>query len=510
SQSFGLSSAPPGSATAAPITFCDPETVQVTSAMTFPLNYSVTNNGTGAVTGPTLAATSPFNLSAPLTAGTYTIQLTEPGPGGCVFTINNFVIAPAAPLAMTVTPSVCNPASPTITASGAATGYLWSGPGTIVGPSNIATIQVSGLGPATYTVVGSGGVGTCPNSQTITVELDNPAVNFTQSDPCQNSVVLSATPAGNYTYRWLQGVAQVGLGQFLAIGLPENGQSYQVEARNTLNGCTYTSNPPKVAQVTGIVDSGLTSTPACDDNKPFTLTAVTSASGVSYAWFLNNTIIAGQTASTTSQTNAGTYKVEISKSTCKSTSQISITKAPLPVGKLRDREIICNDPENKDPKTNQVDLDPGKFSAYDWYKNDLSINYTAQIYTTTSQGKFRVDLTNSFGCIASDFTEVRNECLPKIDAPNAFRPSSSLTENKEFAIFTFFITSDNFQIFIYNRWGELVYTSTDRYFKWNGGLNNSLSQPLPGGSYAYVIKYVSSFHPERGTQEQRGGVALLR
>ncbi|MBY0435744.1 MAG: gliding motility-associated C-terminal domain-containing protein, partial [Cyclobacteriaceae bacterium] len=110
---------------------------------------------------------------------------------------------------------------------------------------------------------------------------------------------------------------------------------------------------------------------------------------------------------------------------------------------------------------------------------------------------------------APDDAEVLNLCLPKIEVPNAVRPGSSIAANRDFYVFSFFIT-DNFQIFIYNRWGELVFTSNDRYFKWNGGYNNSASQPVPGGSYAYVIKYVSSFYPERGVQEKRGGVAVLR
>ena len=86
---------------------------------------------------------------------------------------------------------------------------------------------------------------------------------------------------------------------------------------------------------------------------------------------------------------------------------------------------------------------------------------------------------------------------------------STIDLNKNFFAFTKFIT-DKFEIFIFNRWGELVYSSSSRDFSWNGGLNNSQSQPVPGGSYSYVIRYVSSFHPERGTQERRGGVALLR
>lgn len=506
-QSFGLTDAPFTGSAASLAPNCDPVTVQVTTnAVATPLQYTITNNGTGVITGPVTGIPTPVFNTSPVTAGTYTIQVQD--NAGCILAINNVAVVPNAPVAVTITPNVCA-TPPTILASGATT-YAWTGPG-IVGPSNAASITVSGQGTFTYTVVGSS-PGNCDNTQTVTVTLDNSVPDFTQSDPCQDQVILSAAPSGTYTYRWLKGgtFQPALLGQFIQLGLTENGASYQVELQNTLNGCTYRSTPAKVVAVNGAINATLTATPACDDNKPFTLTSSTLATGVSYAWFYNNAVITGETNPTTSQTKAGTYRVDISKVTCKASAQLTIIKAPLPVGSLPDRAIICNDPENHDPTTNQIDLDPGKFVSYDWFKNDLSLGYTGRVYNTTSQGKFRVDLTNSFGCTAPDNVEVLNECLPKIDAPNAFRPSSSISDNTQFSVFTFFISSDNFQVFIYNRWGELVYTSSDRYFKWNGGMNNSPTQPLPGGAYAYIIKYTSSFHPERGTLEYRGGVALLR
>jgi gliding motility-associated-like protein len=102
--------------------------------------------------------------------------------------------------------------------------------------------------------------------------------------------------------------------------------------------------------------------------------------------------------------------------------------------------------------------------------------------------------------------------------PNAFRPSSIAPQysnkfgdftNKEFFLYSYFI-SDNFEIAIYNRWGELVFQSSDKYFRWNGGYNNNGGQPLPGGTYTYVVRYQSSYRPQDGTKEQRGGVVLLR
>ena len=504
SQSFGLSDATYTGSVSAVAPNCDPVTLRVTTtAASFPLQYQLTNNATGLVTGPTGGIATPVFNTTPVSAGTYTLQITS---NNCILILNNVVVAPNPPVSITVTPSICSVPA-TLTASGATT-YSWTGPG-IIGSANGATIQVSGSGLLTYTVVASS-AGTCPNTMNTTITLDNPSPDFTQSDPCQTSIVLTATPSGNYTYRWYKGgvFQPASLGQFISLPQSENGASYQVEAVNGSNGCAYKSNP-KVVQIQGVVDAALSATPACQDNLPFTLTATTTATGANFAWFKNNTLITGLTTAAISQTIEATYKVEVSKGTCKAASQITIMRAPLPVGSLPNREIICNDPENKDPKTNQVDLDPGNFTKYNWLKNELAINYTQRVYTATSQGKYRVEITNSFGCVAPDETEVRNECVPKIDVPNAFRPSSTISENQQFYIFTFFIT-ENFQIFIYNRWGELIYTASDRAFKWNGGYNNSLSQPLPGGSYAYVIKYVSSFHPERGVQEKRGGVALLR
>ena len=513
SQSFGLSSAPPGSATAAPITFCDPETVQITTSLTFPVQYQATNNATGVATALASAAgPSPFNMSTPLSAGTYTIQLTD--NVGCITSINNFAVTPNAPVNVTVTPGVCS-TPPTLTAAGGATNYSWSGPG-IVGPTNGPTITVSGQGQFTYTVTGSG-PGVCPNTQSTTVVLDNPTPDFTQSDPCQPSVILTASPSGNYTYRWYKGgtFQPALLGQNISLGLSENLASYQTELFNTLNGCAYKSNP-KTISINGVVDATLSATPACDDGKPFILTATTAAAGVTFTWYKNGTVITGETKSTTSQTDVATYKVDVAKGTCKATSQLAVTRAPLPVGQLANRVIICNDPENTDPKTNQVDLDPGQFTGYNWFKNELTLNYVQRVYTATSQGKYRVDLTNSFGCVAPDEIEVLNECLPRIDAPNAFRPGSTVSnpldpayKNSEFWVLTSFIQDNSFSIFIYNRWGDLVFTSSDRFFRWKGDLQNN-GQLLPGGAYAYVVKYVSSFHPERGVQEKRGGVVLLK
>ncbi|MEJ0057849.1 MAG: hypothetical protein WDN75_20705 [Bacteroidota bacterium] len=115
---------------------------------------------------------------------------------------------------------------------------------------------------------------------------------------------------------------------------------YQAEAFNTLNGCGYRS-APKTIQVLGSVDAFLKATPACDDNKPFTLTASTTIpAGASYAWFRNNVAIAGQPLLRSARRISAPIKLRSQREVfAKQPATASVIRSPLPVGKLPNRLI---------------------------------------------------------------------------------------------------------------------------------------------------------------------------
>lgn len=506
SQAFGLSD---------PATFtadfngtdCDPTDITAIitgGAPVAPILYRFTNGTTGQVITTNNIPTATLSPGA----GDYVVELHENNGTGCLLTVSKTINITPKPI--NFVENICvDPA--TVTAALAApfdvgATYSWTGPGIVSGgATNIITVNASG----TYQVTATTAAG-CDVVDTHLINYDtNVTPSFTQSNACASAVILTASPSGPYTYRWFKGgVFQSGLlGRQISLGTSENGSNFSVTIVNTVNGCTYQS-PVQPVNVVGPVTASLTSTPVCDDDLPFTLTASSVATGVAYSWFVGGNAIPNETSSSITRTAEGTYSVEISKSVCKATAQIQVIKAPVPVGTLPNRVIICDDPDNNDPATSQVDLDPGSFSQYDWFKNQLTLGFTGRVFNANSAGLYSVNITNSFGCVSPDETEVLSQCIPKLVAPNAFRPNSNLDANKEFSVFSFFIT-DDFQVFIYNRWGELVYQSNDRHFKWNGTYNNG-GQPLPGGSYAYVIKYVSSFRPELGVQERRGGVALIK
>jgi hypothetical protein len=520
SAAFGLSDAQYSATAAITGPNCDPVTLRITPAggpVSFPIQYQATNSGTGAITsGSSPAAPGAFNLS-PLPAGDYVIQLTD--AGGCIFSFNQ-VVAPIAPPEITLTPDLC---SLSLVATGAtSTTYIWtaSPPSAITGnPNGFGVAQLTAnAGIATYTVTGNNG--SCNGTQSITLNVGNiPTPLLTPTTECASTVTINATPIGVFNYRWFtNGVYDPTLGgSSVQIGLAESGNTYRVQIFEPISGCTKDS-PQIVASVVGIVDAALSSTPPCDDGQPITLTATTTADGVvTYAWLRDGVAIAGVTTATTDQTTEGRYEVNISKSSCSASASLLIVRAPLPEGELPNIATICDDPENQDPSTATVDLDPGVFVSYDWTKFGVSIPYTQRVLTADSKGEYAVTLTDARGCTNKDETDVRNECLPRINAPNAFKPGSVVFNpdrrdltNGDFWIFTRFIEDDQFHVFIFNRWGEMVFTSPDRFFKWNGGYNNDAAQPLPPGTYSYVVQYVSAFRPDQGIQEKRGGVALIR
>jgi large repetitive protein len=510
SKSFALTDATWTIAAAA--TTCDPSSISavVDPPATSIISYTVTGFSLGLPytdTKPTLPLTVP--------QGTYTVQATD--ASGCIAADPTPLVVNPNPT-LTITPDdLCNPKSLTVAVSGGGTfNYQWQfSPEALVGPPtnvglNNPSVNVAGQG--TYKVIVS--TPSCSFSDSYILKFNSVTPKVTQSDPCSDQVILTASPAGNYLYSWQKGgVTQPSLvGQQIALMVGDGG-AYNVTLRDTDTGCVYSSAPAFNATVVGTIKASLSSTPPCKDGKAFTLTTTsTPSTGLNYAWTLNGSTITGATSATINQSTEGKYQVTVSSAVapeCKSQPSITIVRNPIPEGNLPSAAIICADPDNKDPATAKVELNPGAFLQYQWYKNEALLSAeTKQKLNVTSPGLYRVDITNSYNCTSSDKTEVRNECIPKLVAPSAFRPGSKDATNQNFFVYSFFIT-DQFEVSIFNRWGELIYESKDKNFKWNGTYNNQ-GQPLPPGTYAYSIKYISSFRPDKGVQEQRGGVVLIR
>lgn len=498
---------------------CDPVAINVQTAGIISFvgaTYTVTNSGTGVQTiPPTVFGTANFSTLPVPVPGDYTIQINAQG---CVATFNVSIVSDPI-VAVTFVPDLCNAQ---VTAQpAAAVSYDWSASpiGSISGSTSGATVTIN---PGTWDLIVTVDDGVnCPGTGNINVTVEPPlTAAFTQSDACADIVTLSATPTGSYTYLWTNtttGTPVVG-GSSILVGMAENGNSFTVRVQSTLTGCFNVSAPQPVV-VAGDLQLSMTTTTPCSGT-PFTLTAASNIPATLFQWGVDGSNIPGATSATLNRSTAGLYRLTGTVPGCTRFIEQLIMLLPTTGGSLPSRALICNRPDNpqciQDPSSCEIILDAGpNFASYQWFQGGVPTGITTQTFTVIEPGLYSVDLVNTFGCPSTDLTDVIEECKALIEAPTAFRPGSTVTvlgrpdlSNSDFWVYGYFIADNAFQIFIYNRWGELVFQSNDLNFRWNGGYNNNANQPLPGGTYTYVLKYKGQY--DNNTQEQRGGVVLLR
>jgi gliding motility-associated-like protein len=70
-----------------------------------------------------------------------------------------------------------------------------------------------------------------------------------------------------------------------------------------------------------------------------------------------------------------------------------------------------------------------------------------------------------------------------LTVPNVFTPGVSPGQNDEFRVV--YRSLKEFHIWVYNRWGKLVYKSDDPSKGWDGTING---RPAAVGAYYYVIR----------------------
>lgn len=504
---------------------CDPVALEFDASVAAG-TYQVINSTTGAVVIPSTPFASTHVITPPVPVpGDYIVEIRQ---GACISTAPISVVSdPQVTVTLTANPCV-DPVTLIETSAPPGSSYSWSGPG-VVNVNSASTTANAPQGLQTFTVTVTS-PGLCPTTESITVNVNNNVlVDFTQSDPCTDNVTLTATtaPPGSYTYRWYRdGVAIVGGGgQTIQATLADNGVDYRVEVVNSLSGCVFTS-ATKTVNVFGSIEVFMDPVQPCEGDI-FSIEALiepASLSGVTYRWFfddydkdIDEIVIAGQTGATlTGLTKEGVYSViAITSNGCESR-KISgeIHFADSPEGNLPAKRFICNRPGNRDcsnpePNTCVFQLTAGVGISWQWFKDGVTLpGETGRTLTVTAPGLYAVEIINSFECLTRDQTLVIEQCAPLIDVPNVFRPGSGVEINKTFSIFPTFVSDKGFQVFIYNRWGEMVYQSNVRDFKWNGTYKGN-GTLLPAGTYTYVMKFFGDL-TTAGEQELRGSVMLLR
>jgi gliding motility-associated-like protein len=103
---------------------------------------------------------------------------------------------------------------------------------------------------------------------------------------------------------------------------------------------------------------------------------------------------------------------------------------------------------------------------------------------------------SSFGCVDSTFNTIQITNDFSVYVPNTFTPDGDEHNNVFQPVFSGDVDPTNFGLFIYNRWGELVFESHDVFAYWDGNYGEYKAQD---GVYSYILTYSSSTSNELKT-----------
>ncbi len=201
--------------------------------------------------------------------------------------------------------------------------------------------------------------------------------------------------------------------------------------------------------------------------------------GIDYNWSpvngLSQTDIADPIASPVSST---VYVVTVSGSnTCTDTASVAINvietiKADAGVDKV----IIKGE-------TVQLNNTTGE-GVYSWWPNTFLDNTTSKepFVSPVEDIDYVLTVTSVAGC-NTDMDTVRVKVFNDIYVPNAFSPDgNSYNDTWNIPALTAF---PNFELYVYNRNGGLVYQCKNNFIPWDGYYKG---EPLAGGAYVYFIK----------------------
>jgi len=154
-------------------------------------------------------------------------------------------------------------------------------------------------------------------------------------------------------------------------------------------------------------------------------------------------------------------------------------------------EILVNDP------VQFIDKTLGNVIVWEWdFGDGTKSNEQNPTHTYKRPGVYTISLMtfDALGCVSSSSIEVEVLASYRIMVPNAFTPNGDGLNDT-------FIPKmrgiEEFEMHIFNKWGELIYSCFDREDKgWDGTLRGVMS---PNGNYVYKIVFKAN-DGEKGSQ----------
>jgi gliding motility-associated-like protein len=272
------------------------------------------------------------------------------------------------------------------------------------------------------------------------------------------------------------------------------------------NYCNAPDSVPLSLRVSPLVDARF-ETPASGCAPYTAVFNNTSLAGQTYRWDFGDGTGSTEEYPTHLYPNIGTYTVKlvvIDSSTCNIIDSVehTIVVSPLPTA---DFSAAPQPPVQNKPVI-FTNLSTGGVK-YEWQFGDGEIRHkntmdtAMHVYNATGTYDVCLITTNQYGCTDTICKPVQADILPLLDVPNAFTPGR-FGKNSIVRVEGFGIGKMTWRI--YNRWGQKVFESVNRYQGWDGNFNG---KPQPMDVYAYTLDVEFT---DGKTLRKTGDITLIR
>jgi len=413
----------------------------------------------------------------------------------CSFTTTASTIVVDAPTAeFTMPDTVCVNEPITITFTGLASNnatFTWDfGGGTVLSGSNAGPYNVSwstdGVKTVSLMITENGCSSLLYTSQIIVLPLTNPLcacwtppVTIIANDElCTNqNLNVSTNGSSAFQYNWNFAGATIhsgsGIGPYIVQWV--NAGTYTITLSATDGNCYPfdTSFTVTVYPLPQITISGINE--ICGQMNG----SATATGGPSYQW--SN----GGTTETIIGLSAGLYTVTVNDGNCSNTASVTIANIPGPTASFG---VSSNTSSILDGSFNFTDLSIGA-TTWDWSFGDNNFsNIQNPSHTYAGAGTYTVTLlvTDDNNCTDVTERDVVVQDLHTLYIPSAFTPDGDGI-NDFFGPVGISVDNDYYNMYIFDRWGKIIFHSQDVNHHWDGSVKDS-GRKVPG-VYTYRILY---------------------
>jgi len=375
--------------------------------------------------------------------------------------------------------------------------YSWS-------PSGGSASTATGLAAGTYTCTVSDSQ-QCSDVITVTISEPLPVTVVPQADVpicAGQSTTLTATASGgapDYTFTWSPEGPDV---------TPTTTTLYSVIATDA-NGCESAAGETTVSVGQAllpdfILDDTLGCSPHC-----VTFTDLSTVDGVRSWDFGDGGAAADDSIAVHCYTTGGAFDVTLTITAADGCSGSftfvgAVDALPSPVAAFTPAPPVTT---IKEP-TIAFDNVSQDAQYVLWHFGDpddsTSTEYSPQFtYPDVDCYTVRLLVFNELGCADSTRNVVCVEDPFALYAPNAFTPNGD-GFNDVWGVFTSVGSPKNFELNIFDRWGQVLYSTDQKGAPWDGTAGGS---DVPPGVYAWLLRIRST---EGSNEDRRGHVTLIR